>query len=69
MNDPNPAAICAVGPSLPPLPSYSIGHFDAFLIPVSTVLGGLVSGFLVYRFAPEAEGHGTDAAIWAKERV
>jgi len=26
-------------------------------------LGGLVSGFLVYQFAPEAEGHGTDAAI------
>jgi CIC family chloride channel protein len=31
-----------------------------FLIPV---IGGLVSGFLVFRFAPEAEGHGTDAAI------
>lgn len=26
-------------------------------------IGGLVSGFLVYTFAPEAEGHGTDAAI------
>jgi len=26
-------------------------------------LGGLIAGFLVYRFAPEAEGHGTDAAI------
>ncbi len=25
--------------------------------------GGLASGFLVYTFAPEAEGHGTDAAI------
>ena len=25
--------------------------------------GGLLSGWLVYRFAPEAEGHGTDAAI------
>lgn len=25
--------------------------------------GGLLSGFLVYRFAPEAEGHGTDALI------
>ena len=25
--------------------------------------GGLVSGFLVYTYAPEAEGHGTDAAI------
>ena len=31
-----------------------------FLIPV---IGGLVSGFLVFKFAPEAEGHGTDAAI------
>jgi CIC family chloride channel protein len=33
-----------------------------FLLPA---LGGLVSGFLVYTFAPEAEGHGTDAAIEA----
>lgn len=32
------------------------------LIVVPTV-GGLISGFLVYKFAPEAEGHGTDAAI------
>lgn len=31
-----------------------------FLLPA---LGGLVSGYLVYTFAPEAEGHGTDAAI------
>ena len=28
-------------------------------------LGGLVSGFLVYTLAPEAEGHGTDSAIAA----
>ena len=28
-------------------------------------LGGLISGFIVFRFAPEAEGHGTDAAIGA----
>jgi len=28
-------------------------------------LGGLISGIIVYRFAPEAEGHGTDAAIAA----
>jgi CIC family chloride channel protein len=33
-----------------------------FFIPA---LGGLVSGFLVYTFAPEAEGHGTDAMIEA----
>ncbi len=31
-----------------------------YLLPA---LGGLVSGLLVYGFAPEAEGHGTDAAI------
>lgn len=31
-----------------------------FIVPT---LGGLLSGFLVYKFAPEAEGHGTDAAI------
>jgi len=31
-----------------------------FLLPA---LGGLVSGILVYWLAPEAEGHGTDAAI------
>ena len=29
------------------------------------IVGGLVSGFIVYTFAPEAEGHGTDAAIEA----
>jgi CIC family chloride channel protein len=28
-------------------------------------LGGLVSGILVYTFAPEAEGHGTDAMVRA----
>ena len=26
-------------------------------------IGGIFSGWLVYTFAPEAEGHGTDAAI------
>lgn len=32
-------------------------------IPLSTTLGGLIAGVLVYTFAPEAEGHGTDAAV------
>lgn len=31
-------------------------------------LGGLFSGLIIYRFAPEAEGHGTDAAIKAFHR-
>ncbi len=32
-------------------------------LPLVTALGGLVSGVIVYSLAPEAEGHGTDAAI------
>jgi CIC family chloride channel protein len=36
--------------------------------PVATTLGGLLSGWLVFRFAPDAEGHGTDAAIAAYHR-
>ena len=34
-------------------------------IPLVVGLGGLISGIIVFRFAPEAEGHGTDAAIAA----
>lgn len=40
-----------------------IGPHGLWLIPAVTTLGGLISGWLVYRFAPEAEGHGTDAAV------
>lgn len=46
-----------------------ISSFDApfrpWLIVVVATVGGLLSGLLVFRFAPEAEGHGTDAAIAA----
>ncbi len=34
-----------------------------WMLPVITAFGGLLSGIIVYNFAPEAEGHGTDAAI------
>jgi CIC family chloride channel protein len=34
-----------------------------WMIPIITTLGGLISGLIVYKLAPEAEGHGTDAAI------
>jgi len=34
-----------------------------WLLFLAPVIGGLVSGFLVYTWAPEAEGHGTDAMI------
>jgi CIC family chloride channel protein len=36
-----------------------------WLLPLATALGGLLSGIIVSAFAPEAEGHGTDAAIHA----
>ncbi len=39
-----------------------------FLVPLSTALGGLIAGIVVYTFAPEAEGHGTDEAIAAFHR-
>jgi len=39
-----------------------------WLIPVSTTIGGLLAGFIVYTCAPEAEGHGTDAAVKAFHR-
>ena len=32
-------------------------------IPFVVALGGLIAGIIVFRLAPEAEGHGTDAAI------
>lgn len=32
-------------------------------------IGGLVTGFLVYTFAPEAEGHGTDAMVRSFHRA
>jgi len=39
--------------------------FNPLLLILVTTCGGLLSGFIVYTFAPEAEGHGTDAAIEA----
>ena len=37
--------------------------FRPWLLILVPALGGLLSGILVYTFAPEAEGHGTDAMI------
>lgn len=36
-----------------------------WLLPIITTGGGLLSGIIVFTLAPEAEGHGTDAAIGA----
>ena len=60
-----------IGGYEPPLPigegnRLAAGHFTRpWAIPLVVGFGGLVSGILVFRFAPEAEGHGTDAAIAA----
>jgi CIC family chloride channel protein len=47
----------------PPLFTATTKEFSRYLLILIPALGGLVSGFLVYKFAPEAEGHGTDSAI------
>jgi CIC family chloride channel protein len=52
---PNPAGEPGAVPSIAS-PRY-------YLIPVSTMIGGAIAGLIIYKFAPEAEGHGTDAAI------
>jgi CIC family chloride channel protein len=44
---------------------HSSSPFQVWLILPIICLGGLLTGCLVYFFAPEAEGHGTDAAIGA----
>ncbi|MGH9638507.1 MAG: chloride channel protein, partial [Bryobacteraceae bacterium] len=46
-----------------------IGAHGLWLIPLATTLGGLICGLIVYTFAPEAEGHGTDTAVKAFHRT
>jgi CIC family chloride channel protein len=47
----------------PPLLGEADGTLRPLMLLVVPVVGGLLSGFLVFTLAPEAEGHGTDAAI------
>src|SRR5947209_17104363 len=39
--------------------------FRPWLLLIVPTVGGILSGWLVFSLAPEAEGHGTDAAIAA----
>ncbi|HET8527474.1 MAG TPA: chloride channel protein [Gaiellaceae bacterium] len=60
----------ALGGYHPPTPAgeghaAGTGTTHSWRVPVLVALGGLVSGLIVFRVAPEAEGHGTDAAIAA----
>jgi CIC family chloride channel protein len=47
----------------------AIGSHGLWLIPVITTLGGLIVGLIIERYAPEAEGHGTDAVVRAFHRT
>ncbi|MGM0418599.1 MAG: chloride channel protein [Thermodesulfobacteriota bacterium] len=54
----------------PPLPDGEHSHFEStgrpfnkWILLILPAVGGLISGIIVYVFAPEAEGHGTDSAI------
>jgi chloride channel protein, CIC family len=44
---------------------FPLGKFNPYLIVLLPAVGGLIAGFIIYTFAPEAEGHGTDEAIRA----
>jgi chloride channel protein, CIC family len=46
-----------------------IGHHGLWFIPIATTIGGILSGIIVYTFAPEAEGHGTDTVVAAFHRT
>jgi chloride channel protein, CIC family len=55
----------AAGPGGEPqlFPETAATYFYPWLLLVVPTVGGLLSGLIVFTFAPEAEGHGTDAAI------
>lgn len=42
-----------------------IGSYGLWVIPLVTTLGGLISGIIIFKWAPEAEGHGTDTVVAA----
>src|SRR5438270_8828662 len=45
----------------PPLIADTEAPFRPWLLLLIPTAGGILSGFIVYTLAPEAEGHGTDA--------
>src|SRR6516165_7690508 len=49
----------------PALLGESSAAFQPWLLLIVPTVGGILSGLLVFTVAPEAEGHGTDAAIAA----
>ena len=59
-----PSGEITVGESLDPL--IGVSWWAILLLPT---LGGLICGWLVFTYAPEAEGHGTDAMVKAFHRL
>ncbi|MGC8932261.1 MAG: chloride channel protein [Candidatus Methanodesulfokora sp.] len=55
------------GEGITAIPDFSSVRWGLF--PAVTAMGGLISGIIVYSFAPEAEGDGTDAVIRAFHRM
>ncbi len=46
-----------------PILGHTTTEFVRWMLIVVPTVGGLLAGWLIYTFAPEAEGHGTDAAL------
>ena len=46
--------------------NFNLGILPLWILPA---IGGILSGVIVYKLAPEAEGHGTDAVIRAFHRM
>ncbi|HDK43272.1 MAG TPA: chloride channel protein, partial [Desulfobacteraceae bacterium] len=69
------SALLTAGTGAPGLPGIggsliqTVVHNRHFMVIAVIVFGGLISGILVYTFAPEAEGHGTDTAVRAFHRT
>lgn len=65
----NDTALAGFGGFAPPglptegghLSQHYLRHYHWWLLLLVPTLGGFVTGLIVYTFAPEAEGHGTDA--------
>jgi CIC family chloride channel protein len=65
-----PRLVSFVPPSPGGEPSSLVAHgpIRVWGLVVAPMIGGVLSAVLVYRFAPEAAGHGTDAAIRSYHR-
>ena len=50
------------------LARFITGNFNPYFIALLPAVGGLAAGIIIFKFAPEAEGHGTDEAIKAFHR-